>query len=65
MSNCKHPTVIAGIKCLQCEIERLKEENNCYRKALERIAQEAEYLDGNGRQCGDIAMDALEEVKDE
>lgn len=26
MSDCKHPTVIAGVKCLQCEIDRLKEE---------------------------------------
>ena len=26
MSDCKHPTVIDGIKCLQCEIERLNEE---------------------------------------
>ena len=27
VSDCKHPTVIAGVKCIQCEIERLKEEN--------------------------------------
>ena len=35
MSDCKHPTVIDGVKCLQCEIERLKEE---IKQLKERLA---------------------------
>lgn len=35
MSDCKHPTVIAGIKCLQCEIERLNKE---IKELKERLA---------------------------
>ena len=35
MSECEHPTVIAGVKCLQCEIERLKKE---VKQLKERLA---------------------------
>ena len=41
VSDCKHPTVIAGVKCLQCEIERLNKEVKEQKELVQMILAEA------------------------